>query len=72
MPEVSGEAGLLTDHTNPVSIADAMRQIEADKLLREKLIHKGIERSKLFSWDKTTDKLWHSLTNAFETAQMKY
>lgn len=61
MPEVAGDAALLTDPFQPESIKNAMLQIYNDQKLRNELILKGqIQRNK-FSWDKTADLLWQSI-----------
>ncbi|MFH1956617.1 MAG: glycosyltransferase family 1 protein [Patescibacteria group bacterium] len=56
MKEVAGEAGLLVDPFNTNEIARAMEKIFFDKKLREELIKKGLERSKLFSWQKAAQE----------------
>jgi glycosyltransferase involved in cell wall biosynthesis len=61
MPEIAGDAAILVDPFNPQQIADAMLRIDSDKILREKLIQKGKQRSHLYSWDKTADNLWKSV-----------
>jgi glycosyltransferase involved in cell wall biosynthesis len=61
MPEVAGDAALLVDPFNEVSIADALTKIADDAILRKVLIDKGFERSKYFSWDHTSKQLWDSM-----------
>ncbi len=58
MPEVAGDAALLIDPFSVESIADAMIKVSNDKTLRQKLINKGKERRKHFSWDLTAERLW--------------
>lgn len=51
--EVGGEA---VEYVNPLEIDDMARGLEKvlnDNNLREKMIHIGLERVKMFSWDKT-------------------
>jgi glycosyltransferase involved in cell wall biosynthesis len=64
MPEVAGDAALLVDPFMPDSIADAMKRIYEDGVLREELNRKGRERLKLFSWQKTSDALWNCIEKA--------
>jgi glycosyltransferase involved in cell wall biosynthesis len=64
MPEIAGEAALLVDPFQPVSIAGAMSMIAKDKTLRETLITKGLDRKDKFTWQKTADLLWNSIIKA--------
>jgi glycosyltransferase involved in cell wall biosynthesis len=50
MPEVAGNAALLTDPFKPAEITGAMKLLLADDSLREDLIRKGFERAASFSW----------------------
>lgn len=63
MPEVAKDAALLVDPFNEDSIAKAMIKVLDDKI-RERLIEKGRERAKDFSWDKAADDIWNSLIKA--------
>ena len=56
MPEVGGDAVI---YCNPNSIDDIRDKIEmvlGDKALQEKLISKGLERVKKFSWEKSANE----------------
>lgn len=64
MPEVSGDAAILTDPFNPESIADAMNTIATNETLRKTLAEKGIERAELFDWDKTSEIVWDKIIKA--------
>lgn len=64
MPEVAGDAALLVNPYDILSIAQAMETIAEDENLRKSLINKGLERAKLFSWDKTAQSLWESMMRA--------
>ncbi|MFA5927172.1 MAG: glycosyltransferase family 1 protein [Patescibacteria group bacterium] len=57
LPEVAGDAALLVDPEKTSEIANAIDIITSDKLLAEKLQKKGIERAKLFSWERSAKKL---------------
>ena len=61
MPEIAGDAALLTDPFDPNSIADAMKKLTLDADLRSSLIEKGSIRGKEFSWDQTADNLWRTV-----------
>jgi glycosyltransferase involved in cell wall biosynthesis len=60
MPEVAGDAALLCDPDKHSQIAGAMRQVE-EPLIRNKLIEKGTERARLFSWDRSAEMMWESI-----------
>lgn len=62
MPEIAGDAAILT---NPISIDEiktAMIKVFSDELYRKELIEKGINRAKNFSWENSAVQFW----NAFE------
>lgn len=56
IPEVAKGAALLFNPRYSLSIADAMYRITVDRDLREKLVSKGKERIKEYSWEKTAKK----------------
>jgi len=51
IPEVAGDAAILTDKPDPVSFADAIVRL-TDATLRAEYISKGFARVQLFSWEK--------------------
>lgn len=53
---IEGEAGLLIDGRSPKSLYEAMRKAWETPSLRETLGRKGIERSRVFSWDALAEK----------------
>jgi glycosyltransferase involved in cell wall biosynthesis len=53
LPEVCGDAAYYVDPYNVESIAESMYRVLTDEVLRSNLIEKGIERVKLFSWEKS-------------------
>lgn len=57
LPETGGDAALYVDPKNPSSIAEAMVQLLTDEDLRQKLVQKGYENAKRFSWDESAEKL---------------
>jgi len=52
LPEVVGEAGLLVDPLSVEEIAAAMRQVLEDAGLRAELRQRGMERARLFTWER--------------------
>ena len=54
--EVVGDAGIVVDPYDTETISRAMEQIVSDAVLREELVKKGFERTKLFSWEKVGEK----------------
>ncbi|MGK7895014.1 MAG: glycosyltransferase family 4 protein, partial [Xenococcus sp. (in: cyanobacteria)] len=53
LPEVVGDAALLIDPNDPIQLAEAILKVIRDSQLRQELIAKGKERTKLFSWERT-------------------
>ena len=51
-PEVVGDAGIMVDPYDIDGLAKAMHEILNNDGLREDMIKKGLERAKLFSWEK--------------------
>lgn len=58
LPEIAGDAALIVNPYNIESISEAMQKLYEDKDLRNTLIEKGFNRNKMFSWDKSAEKLW--------------
>ncbi|MFO7617545.1 MAG: glycosyltransferase family 1 protein [Bacteroidales bacterium] len=58
LPEVGGKAVLYADPSSVESIAQGMHRLATDEALRKELINRGLERCKLFTWDKTARKVW--------------
>ncbi|MHB8168722.1 MAG: glycosyltransferase family 4 protein [Thermoleophilia bacterium] len=57
IPEVAGDATLFVDPKNPEEIAHAILQIISDTELRNRMIGKGLEQAKQFSWAKTAKQM---------------
>ena len=57
VPEVAGDAAILVNPLSVTEIRDAMLQIFGDVNFRQTLIAKGLERTRLFSWQKTVREL---------------
>ncbi len=57
LPEVVGDAALLVDPFSVEDISNAMVQISKNETLRKELAIKSFERSGMFSWDKSAEKI---------------
>jgi glycosyltransferase involved in cell wall biosynthesis len=53
LPEVVGDAAMIVNPENVFDIARGIREVLLDQDLREKLIRKGYEQVKRFSWERT-------------------
>ena len=53
LPEVVGEAGIMVNPYDTDSLAQAMRRVLTDDKLRDKMVRRGLEQAKKFSWEKT-------------------
>lgn len=53
MPEIAGPAALLVDPLSTTDIATAMHTIVSDDSLRATLSSRGLERARLFTWERT-------------------
>lgn len=56
IPEVVGDAGLLFDPEKTDELTDILLTLADDSSQRERLIARGLERVKSFSWDKTVSR----------------
>jgi len=59
IPEIVGDAGVLFDPYEVDEIAEALRKVIEDEKLRKRIIEKGLNRVKRFSWDKTADQTYN-------------
>ena len=66
IPEVVGDAALLVDPYDPEMLAQALRRVVEDEVLRSELKTRGLIRAKLFSWDKVVLKVQTVLMEAME------
>ena len=55
IPEVVGNAAILTDPMDVDEIATAIESLYSDPQQRDEFIHKGLERVKQFTWEKTAE-----------------
>jgi glycosyltransferase involved in cell wall biosynthesis len=56
LPEVAGDAALLVNPDSSADLAAAMVRLVAQGGLRERLIRRGAQRVKSFTWDQTAEK----------------
>lgn len=68
LPEITGNAGLLVDPTDPQQIADAMYRILDDAGLAEHLRQAGRRRAGLFSWQRCAQETLAVYTRTFTGA----
>jgi glycosyltransferase involved in cell wall biosynthesis len=64
LPEVCGDAALMTDPFDVASITAAMLKISSDPVAAKELSEKGLVQAARFSWDATAEKLWQSILKA--------
>ncbi len=61
LPEVGGDAVVYCDPMNIDDIAAKLALIANNEALKEEYSQKGLERSQLFSWNKSAEKVWEIL-----------
>ncbi len=65
LPEVAGSAAVYADPFDVASIVEGMTKLYENKDgFCDRLIAKGFEQKKLFSWDRTAVLLWESMVKA--------
>ncbi|CAI8710422.1 glycosyltransferase family 4 protein [Chryseobacterium sp. IT-36CA2] len=57
LPEVVGNAGIMLSPDDDESLSQTMLNLYVNEDLRKEYAKKGLERSKLFSWEKSADEL---------------
>jgi glycosyltransferase involved in cell wall biosynthesis len=57
LPEVVGEAAVIVNPENVFDIARGIREILADQNLRARLIERGFEQVKQFSWERAAEQV---------------
>jgi glycosyltransferase involved in cell wall biosynthesis len=66
LPEVLGDAGLLVDPHQPEQLAAAIERMLWDDSFTAAAASKGVERSKLFSWDRTARLVYETYEQAID------
>jgi glycosyltransferase involved in cell wall biosynthesis len=64
LPEIAGDAALLVDPQDNISIAESMRLIVEDSELRLDLQNKGYKNVKRFTWEKAATQVLQTLERA--------
>ncbi len=59
LPEVAGDAALLADPEDTAALAHALQRLTADEDLRARLSRLGVQRAKLFTWEKAVEETWN-------------
>ncbi len=62
LPEVTKDAALLVNPMDYEEVAEAIERLSMDEALQEKLIQKGMENVKRFSWDVIIPQYWQALS----------
>jgi glycosyltransferase involved in cell wall biosynthesis len=63
MPEILHESAYYFDPTKPAHLLNALNRVLFDRALKNRLIRRGAERCRIFSWEKTakeTSSLYHT------------
>jgi len=61
LPEITGNAALLIDPSDPKEIAEMINKVFRDNDLKEKIIERGFENVKKFSWEKCAKETFNTL-----------
>lgn len=80
LPEIAGDAAILTDPMNIDSIANAIKGLSNNEDLRIRKITEGFSNAKRFNWTKTAEQVYeiyeevwlHSKRTAQESGKMQY
>jgi len=56
LPEVVGEAGIMVNPYDTISLAQAMRQVLTNSKLRDEMVRRGLEQSEKFSWERAAEQ----------------
>ncbi len=71
LPEVVSDAGIMVDPYDSAALANAIDQVLSDEMLRTTLIKRGLERVKLFSWQKCAEETVAVYEEAYRKANSK-
>jgi glycosyltransferase involved in cell wall biosynthesis len=66
LPEITAESALLVNPFHTSEIAEALCTIYSKCDLRKNLSHAGLERSKLFSWERCAAETMQAYEKALE------
>jgi glycosyltransferase involved in cell wall biosynthesis len=62
LPEVVGDAAIMIDYDDEEQCIKSFEDLYFNEDLRKHYIEKGLERAKLFTWEKTVDKMTEVIT----------
>jgi glycosyltransferase involved in cell wall biosynthesis len=65
LPEVLGDAGLLVADGDVGALVGAVRRVLTDRTLHDDLAHKGVERARSFTWERTVNVHAHAYRSAY-------
>ncbi|GAA6615449.1 glycosyltransferase family 4 protein [Scytonema sp. NUACC26] len=57
LPEVAGDAAIMVDPTDILAMVKAVCRLQEEPSYRKSLVEAGLARAKLFSWEKTAEKV---------------
>lgn len=66
LPEVVGDAGILLDPVDIEGLANSIHNVLFDNELKQNIVRKGLERSKMFNWEKCARETLFAYTSIFE------
>ena len=66
LPEVIGDAGITIDPNNDKEMIAAYKKMYYDENFRQQCIKKGLERAKLFTWEKCADIMYNEFHRAIQ------
>jgi len=66
LPEVVGDAAIMIDYDSEEQCLKAFEDLYFNEDLRKHYIEKGLERAKLFSWEKTVNKMSDYIINSLQ------
>jgi len=66
IPRTIGEAGVVFPETDSGALADAIRRLRASPQFRRRLVVKGLERARRFSWPSIASRLGEILLAVFQ------
>jgi len=69
LPEIAKDAAVLFDPNDEIELADAISTVIQDESFRQRLISRGLERAKEFSWKQTAERTLASYEMAYRDAQ---
>ncbi|MBC7415403.1 MAG: glycosyltransferase family 4 protein [Herminiimonas sp.] len=71
IPEIVGRADMLFDASDPAAIAAAMQAVLDNDGLRRELQAYGIERAKVFTWERSAARAWSAIETAASAKQRR-